>query len=212
LLLACVGIYGVVSYLAAQRTKEIGVRMALGATRGDITRLFVRWAMVPAAIGLAAGTVVSLAANRLLRSQLYGVQPDDLRLYLASLLVLLAPLLVATLRPAIRAGKTEPMEALRTEWIQGHRMKDIKRGFARIHNLMTRQRHDVRFRDEPLELAIQLWSAERFPRRSCLPPLPLQEIRQADRRLIYETGIDLVFAGQYWLVVGNAITESPDHF
>ena len=115
LLLACVGIYGVVSYLAAQRTQEIGVRMALGATRGDITRLFVRRAMVPAAIGLATGTVVSLAANRLLRSQLYGVQPDDLRLYLASLLVLLVPLLVAILRPAIRAGKTEPMEALRTE-------------------------------------------------------------------------------------------------
>lgn len=115
LLLACVGIYGVVSFFAAQRTREIGVRMALGATRGDITRLFVRRAMVPAAIGLAIGTVVSLAANRLLRSQLYGVQPDDLRLYLASLLVLLAPLLVATLRPAIRAGKTEPMVALRTE-------------------------------------------------------------------------------------------------
>jgi predicted permease len=115
LLLACVGIYGVVSYFAAQRRQEIGVRMALGATRGDITRIFVWRAMVPAAIGLATGTVVSLAANRLLRSQLYGVQPDDLRLYLASLLVLLAPLLVATLRPAIRAGKTEPMEALRTE-------------------------------------------------------------------------------------------------
>ena len=115
LLLACVGIYGVVSYFAAQRTQEIGVRMALGATRGDITLLFVRRAMVPAAIGLATGTVVSPAANRLLRSQLYGVQPDDLRLYLASLLVLLAPLLVATLMPAIRAGKREPMEALRTE-------------------------------------------------------------------------------------------------
>ena len=115
LLLACVGIYGVVSYFAAQRTQEIGVRMALGATRGDITRLFVRRAMVPAAIGLATGTVVSLVANRLLRSQLYGVQPDDLRLYLAALLVLLAPLLAATLMPAIRAGKREPMEALRTE-------------------------------------------------------------------------------------------------
>lgn len=115
LLLACVGIYGVVSFFAAQRTQEIGVRMALGATRCDITQLFVRRAMVPAAIGLVIGTVVSLAANRLLRSQLYGVQPDDLRLYLASLLVLLAPLLVATLRPAIRAGKTEPMVALRTE-------------------------------------------------------------------------------------------------
>jgi hypothetical protein len=71
--------------------------------------------MVPAAIGLATGTMVSLVVNRLLRSQLYGVQPDDLRLYLASLLVLLAPLLVATLRPAIRAGKTAPMEALRAE-------------------------------------------------------------------------------------------------
>jgi predicted permease len=115
LLLACVGIYGVVSFFTAQRTQEIGVRMALGATRGDITRLFVRRAMVPAAIGLATGTVVSLAANRLLRSQLYGVQPDDLRLYVVSLLVLLAPLLVATFRPAIRAAKTEPMESLRTE-------------------------------------------------------------------------------------------------
>ena len=115
LLLACVGIYGVISYFAAQRTQEIGVQMALGATRGDITQLFVRRAMIPAAIGLATGTGVSLAANRLLRSQLYGVQPDDLRLYLSSLLVLLVPLLVATLRPAIRAGKTEPMEALRTE-------------------------------------------------------------------------------------------------
>jgi ABC-type lipoprotein release transport system permease subunit len=71
--------------------------------------------MVPAAIGLATGTVVSLAVNRLLRSQLYGVQPDDLRLYLAALLVLLASLLAATLIPAIRAGKTEPMEALRAE-------------------------------------------------------------------------------------------------
>ena len=94
LLLACVGIYGVVAYFAAQRTQEIGVRMALGATRDDITRLFVRRAMVPAAIGLATGTVVSVATNGLLRSHLYGVQPDDLRLYLASLLVLLAPLLV----------------------------------------------------------------------------------------------------------------------
>ena len=71
--------------------------------------------MVPAAIGLATGTVVSLGANRLLRSQLYGVQPDDLRIYLAVLLVLLGVLLGATLGPAIRAGKKEPMEALRTE-------------------------------------------------------------------------------------------------
>jgi len=115
LLLACVGIYGVVSHLAAQRTHDIGIRMALGATRGDITLFFVRQAMLPAAIGLSIGTVVSIITNRLLRSQLYGVQPDDLRLYVGVLPVLLATLLAASLEPAIRAGRKEPMEALRRE-------------------------------------------------------------------------------------------------
>ena len=72
LLLACVGIYGVVAYSVAQRTQEIGVRMALGATRREIALLFVRRAVVPAAFGLLAGTCVSLGLTQLLRSQLYG--------------------------------------------------------------------------------------------------------------------------------------------
>jgi len=115
LVLACVGIYGVVAYFAAQRIQEIGVRMALGATGGEIVRLFVRRAMIPAVAGLAGGIVLALAASRLLRSQLYGVQPNDPLLYLASALALLIPVLLATLVPALRAAKTDPMKALRTE-------------------------------------------------------------------------------------------------
>lgn len=115
LLLACVGIYGVVAWFAAQRMQEIGVRMALGATRSQIARLFVRRAMLPALIGLLAGIGLSLASSRLLRSQLYGVQPDDPRLYAASVVALLLPVMLATLRPALRAARTDPMKALRTE-------------------------------------------------------------------------------------------------
>lgn len=115
LLLACIGIYGVVAYFAAQRRQEIGVRMALGATRGQIARLFVVRAMAPAAAGLLAGTGLALAASRLLRSQLYGVQADDPRLYELAVLTLLIPVLLAAMGPALRAARMDPMEALRTE-------------------------------------------------------------------------------------------------
>jgi putative ABC transport system permease protein len=115
LVLACVGIYGIVAYFAAQRTQEIGVRMALGATRGQIARLFVRRAMLPASAGLLAGIILSLATAQLLRSQLYGVQPNNPLLYAGSALALLVPVLMATLVPALRAAKMDPMEALRVE-------------------------------------------------------------------------------------------------
>ncbi len=115
LLLACVGIYGVVAYFVAQRTQEIGVRMALGATRREIALLFVRRALVPAALGLAAGTCVSLGLAQLLRSQLYGVTPNDPLVYAVSIAALLAPVVVATLRPALAAASVNPVEALRTE-------------------------------------------------------------------------------------------------
>jgi putative ABC transport system permease protein len=115
LVLACVGIYGVVAYFVAQRIQEIGVRMALGATGGQIVWLFVRRAMVPALAGLLGGTLLALAASRLLRSQLYGVQPNDPLLYLASALALLIPVLLATLVPSLRAAKIDPIKALRTE-------------------------------------------------------------------------------------------------
>jgi putative ABC transport system permease protein len=115
LVLACVGIYGVVAYFAAQRTQEIGVRMALGATRGNVAWLFVRRAIVPAAIGLCGGIMLAVAATRLLRSQLYGVGMNSPMLYVACALALLFPVLLAALQPAVRAAKIDPIEALRYE-------------------------------------------------------------------------------------------------
>jgi putative ABC transport system permease protein len=115
LLLACVGIYGVVAYSVAQRRQEIGVRMALGATRGQISMLFLRRTIAAALIGLACGGVASLLSTRLLRSQLYGVQPNNPMTFLIAILLLLTPVFVASLRPALQAASVDPVEALRTE-------------------------------------------------------------------------------------------------
>ena len=115
LLLACVGIYGVVAYSVAQRKQEIGLRMALGATRVQISLLFIRRALVSALIGVTAGGLVSLTLTRLLRSELYGVRPDNPGTYLVSILVLLIPVLAATLRPALFAANVNPVDALRME-------------------------------------------------------------------------------------------------
>jgi ABC-type antimicrobial peptide transport system permease subunit len=115
LLLACVGIYGVVAYSVAQRRQEIGVRMALGSTRGQISRLFLRRTMTSAMIGLSAGTVAALLLTRLLRSQLYGVEPNNPATYLIAVVLLLIPVLAACLRPALKAASVDPVEALRAE-------------------------------------------------------------------------------------------------
>lgn len=89
--------------------------MALGATRGQIAGLFLRRAMVSAAMGLLLGTAVAVALTRLLRSQLYGVSPYDPRWFAGSILILLIPVFLAALRPALRAAKTDPIRALRME-------------------------------------------------------------------------------------------------
>ncbi len=115
LLLACVGIYGVVAYSVAQRRQEIGVRMALGATRGQISMLFLRRTLTAALIGLAGGGAATLLLTRLLRSQLYGVEPNNPTTFSIAILLLLMPVLVASLRPALRAASVDPVEALRTE-------------------------------------------------------------------------------------------------
>jgi ABC-type antimicrobial peptide transport system permease subunit len=115
LVLACVGIYGVVAFFVAQRTQEIGVRMALGATRAEIALLFVKRAVIPAGVGLVAGTCVSLGLTQLLRSQLYGVRADDPLVYAASIVALVVPVMIATLRPALVAASVNPVEALRSE-------------------------------------------------------------------------------------------------
>ncbi|HLY43568.1 MAG TPA: ABC transporter permease [Terracidiphilus sp.] len=115
LLLACVGIYGIVAWSAQQRVQEIGVRMALGATRAQIALMFMKRAALPTFIGMATGTGVALLLTQLLRSQLYGVTPGNPRTYALSMFLLSIPVLVATLRPSLRAASINPVDALRNE-------------------------------------------------------------------------------------------------
>jgi ABC-type antimicrobial peptide transport system permease subunit len=115
LLLAAVGIYGVVAFLVTQRTREIGVRMALGARRADILRLIAGRGLVGILLSTAAGLLGAAFAARLLRTMLYGVQPlDPASLATAAgIVVLIAG--VAMLLPARTATKVDPMVALRYE-------------------------------------------------------------------------------------------------
>ena len=113
LILAAVGLYGVMAYTVEQRTSEIGVRMALGANRGQVMEMVLRGAFSQIGIGLAIGIPAAIGAGRLMTNQLYGIQPwDPLMLALAALLLGLAALL-ASLVPARRAAGVEPMVALR---------------------------------------------------------------------------------------------------
>ena len=114
-LLAGVGIYGVLAYSTAQRTRELGIRIALGSSRGAIARILLGDVLRLAGIGVAAALPVAFALGRLLRSQLFGISPAD-PLSLAIAVVLVAAVaLAAALVPARRAASTDPIEALRTE-------------------------------------------------------------------------------------------------
>ena len=115
LLLAMIGIYGAVAYTVAQRTGEIGVRMALGAQTADVVRLVVRQGMMPVIIGLVAGILLAVGGARVLTTQLYQVSPHN-PLLLGSTAILLASVaLIACLFPARRATSIDPIQALRTE-------------------------------------------------------------------------------------------------
>jgi predicted permease len=115
LILAAVGLYGVLAYVVERRTGEIGVRMALGADRGRVVAMVLGGAFLQVAIGLALGLPAAIGAGKLMTSQLFGVQPwDPVMLALAALLLGLAAL-VASVIPAWRAAGVEPMVALRTE-------------------------------------------------------------------------------------------------
>ena len=115
LLLAMIGIYGVMSYAVSRRTQEIGIRVALGAARPDVLRLVVGRGMGLIAIGLALGAAAAVALTRLIATLLYGVTSTDLLSFAAAALLLAAVALVACLVPASRAARIHPAVALRNE-------------------------------------------------------------------------------------------------
>ena len=113
LLLGAIGIYGVTSFVVSRRTSELGLRMALGARRSDVVRLVVLNAARLAAVGIGIGLIMALGLSRLLRAQLYGVQPTDPRTFVVVGAGLLAVGLIAATAPARRASRIDPVQALR---------------------------------------------------------------------------------------------------
>ena len=115
MLLAAIGIYGVIAYNVAQRTREIGIRMALGAQRAQMLQMILRQSVTLVVIGLTTGFIVALAATRVMRSLLYGVGVNDVSTYVIVFLLLGGAALLASYIPARRAMKVDPMIALRYE-------------------------------------------------------------------------------------------------
>ena len=115
LLLAASGVYGLVSYTVAQRQGEIGIRVALGAQRGDIVALVLRQGALLIAAGTVGGWLAALASSRVLESWMFGVTTDDRLTFVTAPVVLVAVALVACWMPARRATRVDPVETLRFE-------------------------------------------------------------------------------------------------
>jgi putative ABC transport system permease protein len=114
-IMAVVGLYGVISYSVAQRTRELGVRVALGASAGDISRMVIRQAAVLSGLGIMIGIFAALALTRLIAAELYGLSPADPVSYAASATVFAIVSIAASLIPARRAARLNPVDALRAE-------------------------------------------------------------------------------------------------
>ena len=113
--LAAIGLYGVMAYIVAQRTREIGVRMALGASARDVVKLVMRDVFILTGIGIAIGLPAAWGLTRMVRSQLYGIQPNDTLTIAAATLGIAFVALLAGYVPALRATRVDPMRALRWE-------------------------------------------------------------------------------------------------
>jgi putative ABC transport system permease protein len=115
LVLAVIGVYGVVSYIVTQRTREIGIRVALGARRAEVLRLVVGGALRPVVAGLVVGVVGAVYATRLLGGLLYNVKPADPGVLAGIAAVLVFAALAASLVPAARATRVDPIVVLKSE-------------------------------------------------------------------------------------------------
>jgi len=115
LLLAAVGLYGLLSYAVAQRTREIGIRVALGAHTGTVVRLVVRQGLIMSAVGAAIGLAITFGVTRLLTALLFGVAPHDPVILGGVVAILLTVGVVASMVPALRAARVDPVTALRAE-------------------------------------------------------------------------------------------------
>jgi ABC-type antimicrobial peptide transport system permease subunit len=115
LAIACVGLYGTMSYNVARRTNEIGIRMALGARRGGVIWMVLRQVFVLAVVGLAIGLPTALVTSKYVESFLFGMKPNDPLAIAAAVGVLIAAAVIAGYAPARRASKIDPMIALRHE-------------------------------------------------------------------------------------------------
>jgi ABC-type antimicrobial peptide transport system permease subunit len=114
-LLAVIGLHGVLAFVVTRRTREIGIRMALGAEQGRVIRLVMREMLVVILLGISAGVVAGMLCGRFVESQLFGVKAADPRVFAMSVVVLLAASFTASFLPAWRASRIDPMRALRHE-------------------------------------------------------------------------------------------------
>ncbi len=113
--LACIGLYGTLSYSVNVRQREVGLRLALGALRGQIVKQFVLQGLGVTVVGCVAGWALALASSRMLSEMLYGVSPSDLVTLSSVVLVVLLVATIASLVPAVRAARLDPMQVLREE-------------------------------------------------------------------------------------------------